>query len=122
MAKLSLSTKSFFAEQKDACNDGVQFASQFSSMHEAWEKCERGDWMMWAARRLNLLSKKQSVKLAIAFAEHALPRFEAKYPDDKRPRKAIAATKKWLKSPTEKNADAAANAADAADAAADAAA
>ena len=62
--------------------------------------------------------KADSVALAIYSAELVLGIFEKKYPADKRPRQAIAAAKRWLKNPTEKNQGVAAVAAVAADAAA----
>ena len=60
------------------------------------------------------LDKPLSVSLAIGFAEKALPIWEAKHPEDMRPRKAIEAAKEWLKNPS---ANAASDAADAAAAA-----
>ena len=70
--------------------------------------------------------KKDSVELAIYAARLVLKIFEKEYPNDKRPRKAIAAAVKYLKNPTEKNMSAAGAAAwaarDAAGAAAGAAA
>ena len=120
------------------CFEGLTFAKQFSSLAEAWEKCERPAWMLWYLRRSNRLSKPESVRLAIAFAERALPSYEARCPGKLAPRKAIEAAKAWLEDPSEANrkaadayaaayaaayADAyAAAAAAAADAAADAAA
>ena len=44
--------------------------------------------------------KPLSVYLAIEFAEKALPIWEAKYPEDMRPRRAIEAAKEWLKNPS----------------------
>jgi len=41
-----------------------------------------------------------SVFLAVQFAEKALPVWEAEYPKDMRPRKAIEAAKEWLKNPS----------------------
>jgi hypothetical protein len=70
-------------------------------------------------------TKKDSVAFAIYAAELVIDIYEKKYPGDKRPRQAIEAAKKVLKSDTKKNrnaAYAAAYAAYAADAAADAAA
>ena len=68
-----------------------------------------------------LMTKNQRVKWAIYCAEQVLPIFETKYPDDKRPRQAVEAAKKYLKNPTAAYAAAAyaaaAYAADAADAA-----
>jgi hypothetical protein len=54
------------------------------------------------------------VQFAIYCAELALPIFEGKYPDDKRPRRAIQTAKAWLKKPNQKNRVIAANAAEAA--------
>jgi len=48
-------------------------------------------------------TKKDSVALAVYAAELCIDNFEKEYPDDKRPREAIEAAKKWLKSPTEAN-------------------
>jgi hypothetical protein len=56
-------------------------------------------------------TKKDSVKLAIFSAEQVLKYYEEKYPDDKRPRKAIEAAKKWLSNPSKKSRAAAAYAA-----------
>ena len=47
------------------------------------------------------------VFLAIEFAEKALPAWEAEYPEDMRPRKAIEAAKEWLKNPSDASASAA---------------
>jgi hypothetical protein len=68
------------------------------------------------------------VQFAVLCAESVLPIFEASYPKDNRPRKAIEAAKEYLRAKTDAAADAAADAAHAAhvayaaDAAADAAA
>ncbi|MDO9543245.1 MAG: hypothetical protein Q7J98_13135 [Kiritimatiellia bacterium] len=51
--------------------------------------------------------KKDNVALAIYAAEFCLKNFEKLFPDDKRPRLAIEAAKKWIKNPTEESASAA---------------
>ena len=51
--------------------------------------------------------KKDSIALAIFSAELCLDNFEKVYPDDKRPREAIEAAKKYLDNPTEENRSAA---------------
>jgi hypothetical protein len=53
------------------------------------------------------MNKKQNVIYAIFAAEQVLHIFEKQYPDDDRPRKAIIATKNYLKNPCKKtkNAD-----------------
>ena len=50
-----------------------------------------------------------SAFLAIGFAEKALPIWEAEYPEDMRPRRAIEAAKEWLKNPSDTDTDTAAN-------------
>lgn len=55
--------------------------------------------------------KSASVRKAIASARSVLLIFEAKFPHDKRPRKAIEAAQRWLNNPTEANRKAARSAA-----------
>ena len=54
-----------------------------------------------------MMTKIQRVEWAVYCAEQVLHLFEDKHPDDKRPRLAIKAAKKYLKNPTDKNAYAA---------------
>ena len=62
---------------------------------ECWEEIKLVKAWKW--------EKKDSVELAIFAAELVIDIFEKQYPDDKRPREAIKAAKKWLKNPTEEN-------------------
>ena len=64
------------------------------------------DKQCWSEMRIEkayVWKKEDSVALAIYAAELVIDIFEKEVPKDKRPRKAIEAAKKWLKSPTEKN-------------------
>ena len=65
--------------------------------------------------------KAVAVRFALACAGMVLDKFESKYPDVDRPRKAIEAAKAWLDNPTEANRSAARSAASAARSAASAA-
>ncbi len=111
------------------CRDGLKFAAdrKFDWL-KIWNECERGDWLIWWLLNTGNLDKPTAVKISITFALHVIERFEAKYPTDKRPRKAIESAQAWLDNPNDetKRADAAAAAyaaaADAASAADDAAA
>lgn len=107
----------------DACDDGVEwFAKQNCTDLKqvvlkaiATKNMKILRYASWGlAKFLNRMNK---IKYAIFVAEQVIDIFEKKYPDDKRPREAIEAAKKYLKSPTKKNR----NAADAAYAVADAA-
>lgn len=72
------------------------------------------DKQAWSEMRLVRLwewTKEDSVSLAIYGAELCIKNFEKVYPDDKRPRQAIQAAKRYLKNPTEENRSAAESAA-----------
>lgn len=36
------------------CRDGVDFRKRFKTFEEAWNACERGDWMLWIAAKLEV--------------------------------------------------------------------
>jgi hypothetical protein len=95
----------------EPCSDGFKYAKAHTNW---WEKCERGDWLVWYLRKTDQLPKPLAVAIAIACAEHVLVLFSKKYPNDNRPATAIGAAKKWLAEPTEENQEAAAEAANAA--------
>ena len=66
----------------------------------------RLDWANWVICRV--FDRTNKVRYAIFAAEQVIHLFEKKYPDDKRPRKAIEAAKEWLKNPSADYADSAA--------------
>jgi len=105
--------------------DAVEWARTQPSLAAAWRTCERGDWMLWlAGRRIvtaGSLSHRRVVKAAASCARLALPIYEARRPNDKRPRAAILAAEQWARVPSEANKQKASADADAADAAASAA-
>jgi hypothetical protein len=41
-------------KELDACEEAIKWCAEnkFKTIEEAWEKCERGDWMLWLYRRL----------------------------------------------------------------------
>ena len=97
-----------FLKEKSACYRGINlFEEKYPEGGELEDVCKTAlelnhfDYANWLLTRL--MDKQQAVKYAIFAAELVLPIFEAKYPDDKRPRKAIEAAKECLKNPTEKN-------------------
>jgi len=107
-----------------ACKEGIEwFQAQKETLLDrvcnALLKDNHADWADWLIVRC--MTKKQQVQYAVFAAEQVIHIFEKKYPEDKRPRKAIEAAKTWLLKPSSSAADAAADAADAAAAAAAAA-
>ena len=63
----------------------------------------RLDWANWVICRV--FDKPNKVRYAIFAAEQVIHLFEKKYPNDKRPRKAIEAAKTWLENPSAASAD-----------------
>jgi hypothetical protein len=41
-------------KELDACEEAIKWCAEnkFKTIEEAWEKCERGDWMLWLYKRL----------------------------------------------------------------------
>ena len=88
-----------------ACHKGVQWVEQCGKVKtldvlEAL-KAHRFDWANWLIVRV--MDREQRIKYALFAAKQVIGMYEDKYPKDDRPRKAIEAVEKYLKSPTEKN-------------------
>lgn len=81
----------------------VRGDSDIEDDKEAWSEIRIIKWKKW--------TKKDSVALSIFAAELVLENYENQYPDDLRPREAIEAVKRELKSNTVKNWSAAESAA-----------
>ncbi len=77
-----------------ACLDATQWVeTQEGSAQEIWDRCERGDWMLWLAAKLQV-DRKLIVKAACLCARTAL-----KYvrPGEDRPLKCIETTERWVR-------------------------
>jgi len=94
-----------------ACIDGIDwFCNQKETdliklIEGAIKDKARLDWANWLIARV--MTHDNQVKYAIYAAEQVIDIFEKKYPNDKRPRQAIDAAKKYLEEPTEENRNAA---------------
>ena len=100
-------------KNKDACSEGVEWFVEQKERDVAKiirklikdGSEEKLEWANWLITRKFI--KKQNVAYAIYAAEQVIKNFEDKYPDDKRPREAIQAAKRYLKHPIERNRSAA---------------
>lgn len=95
-----------------ACEEARQWAGTRSAL-EAWEQCERADWLLWWAAKTPANDHQGIVRAACACARRALVYTPS---GEERPRLAIEAAEAWTENPND------ATAADAARAAADVAA
>lgn len=50
--------KKFNIKQFGPCDDAVEWYDTMPSFEEAWQKCHRGDWMLWIAARLKVDNRK----------------------------------------------------------------
>ena len=105
-------------KEERACSEGVAwFTKRYKEAEgalvvETLIKDKELKWANWLVVRL--MTKIECVKYAVFAAEQVIGIYEKKYPDDKRPSKAIEAAKRYIKDPSEVNkkaADAAAYAA-----------
>ena len=45
-------------EKISACRDAIEWVANQKNYKEAWQNCERGDWMLWLAKRLKVDDRK----------------------------------------------------------------
>jgi len=109
-----------FLKTLNACHGAVEYAGRFDTLQDAWNACERGDWMLWLVGKLSgepgSDSRKKLVGVACQCARTALQHVPA---GEDRPRIAIETAEKYVQGgATLDEVRAAANAYAAADAAA----
>ena len=44
----------FNISQFSPCEDGKEFYLKFDTFEDAWNNCQRGDWMLWIAKKLKV--------------------------------------------------------------------
>ncbi len=95
-------------KKENACIEGIDwFKKKISDsiagdlLVEMLIKDKKFQWANWLIVRI--MDYKQRVSYAVFAAEQVIDIFEKKYPNDKRPRKAIEAAKKCIENPSEKN-------------------
>jgi hypothetical protein len=81
-----------------ACSESVEWVGSME-LAEAWQKCERADWMLWLCGKMigndGWPTRQQVVLVACILAEDVLPVYEKKYPKDERVRRCIKVTRQW---------------------------
>ncbi len=90
--------KAKFLEKLNACDDAVKWASKQKNRQQAWDDCERGDWMLWYAGKLSgEPESNKRRKLVLCACECA--RLALKYvpKGEKRPLKAIETAESWAR-------------------------
>ena len=49
----------------NACSDACGWVATQKNYKEAWQNCERGDWMLWLAKKLNVDDRKLTMAKAM---------------------------------------------------------
>ena len=80
-----------FLKRNDACEASLEWL-QSRTLAEAWEQCERGDWLLWLAAQV--VDRKRLVMAACACARLALVHVPA---GNERPRIAIGTAEAWCR-------------------------
>jgi hypothetical protein len=81
-------------ESLGACAEALEWSGKRKLSRAAYLACVRGDWFLWLAVRVGV-DRKLLVLAACDCARLALPIYEARHPDDKRPRTAIETAERW---------------------------
>jgi hypothetical protein len=100
-------------EAHNPCTDGLRWYDKYGTDDLLTTLLKvneyHPEWARWLFTRL--MSRRQAIEIGVFCAEQVLHVYEASYPDDARPRKAIEAAKAVLVDDTEENRKAAADAA-----------
>jgi len=57
----------------DVCEEALEWAEPYETLAEAWNACERGDWMIWLAAKAELCTHEELVTVTCECAQLALP-------------------------------------------------
>ena len=84
-------------EKLNACSEAVEWARAQPSRQVAWDKCERGDWMLWILDRTCKLNSPTHRKLVVTTC--ACARLSLKYvtKGERRPLIAIQTAERWAR-------------------------
>lgn len=80
----------------DACSDAREWAAD-KTVQEAWESCDRPDWLLWWAGHTDTNKAVDFVRLACLFARSALTHVPE---GELRPLLAIQSAENWCGNPT----------------------
>jgi hypothetical protein len=81
-----------------ACKEAIEWLETQSSIKQAWDTCERGDWMLWLLGKLSGEPGSEKRK-PLVLAACGCARLAMKYipKGEDRPRIAIETAEKWAK-------------------------
>ena len=85
-----------YLKKLNACNEAVEWAKDYPTLQQAWNNCERGDWMLWlAGKQSGTPETKSRKKLVLAACKCARLSLKHVPKGERRPIKAIQTAEKW---------------------------
>ena len=72
-------------EELDACSEAIGWVETQETIEQAWQNCERGDWLLWLIGKLDIDRK----RLVLAACECARLSLHLVPEDEDRPKIAI---------------------------------
>ena len=82
-----------------ACDEAVKWVGD-RTLKQAWDDCERGDWMLWLCAKMEgeagWPDKNQVVRTICACAQTIMHFWTARYPNDRRPQIALQVALDWI--------------------------
>ena len=55
-------------KELDACDEAIEWAKDYDNLQQAWDNCQRGDWMIWLINKMEWSNDKDLRLMAVAFA------------------------------------------------------
>ena len=83
----------------DACEEATEWVQGLPAdmpASDAWQRCERADWLLWLAGRAEV-DRKLVVLVACDCARLALPIWQKRYPEDGRVPACIDTVERWTR-------------------------
>ena len=78
-------------EQLDACSEAIRWVETQETIEQAWQNCERGDWLLWLIGKLDIDRK----RLVLATCQCARLSLHFIPEDESRPKIAIETAERW---------------------------
>ena len=82
-----------------ACSEALEWAEDYDNLQDAWDKCERGDWMLWLlGKQAGIPESDSRKKLVLAACQCARLTLPYVKEGEGRPLKAIETAEAWAHS------------------------
>lgn len=90
-----------YLKRLNACSEAIEWAEQYPTLQQAWDNCERGDWMLWlAGKQSGEPGTDKRRKLVLCACDCARLSLKHVPENEKRPLRAIETAEAWARKET----------------------